>query len=118
MKLKQEDTIQINVVNWFRFNYPDYEKDLIHIANQRTCSVQEGKILKRMGVTRGVSDLFLSVPNCEFHGLWLELKCENGKLSAEQEEFLELKRKRGYDAQVAHSKEKAITILENYMKNI
>lgn len=118
MKLKPEDILQINVVNWFKFNYPEYADDLIHIANQRTCSVQEGRILKRMGVTRGVSDLFLSVPNNDYHGLWLELKTDKGVVSREQKEFINRKRMRGYCAMVAYSEEESQEILEIYIKNI
>ena len=118
MKLKAEDVLQINIVNWFRYNYPDYAFDLIHIANQRTCSVQEGRILKRMGVTRGVSDLFLSVPNDSYYGLWLELKTHQGVVSKEQKEFMDLKMKRGYLAMVVRSEEEAKEILENYLKTV
>ena len=57
-----ETAIHINIVTWFGYNYPKYADDLIHIANERKTSWNQGKILKKMGVKRGVPDLFLAIP--------------------------------------------------------
>ena len=58
MTLGKEQIDHINIVNWFNYQFPELSEDLHHFANERTCSVQQGRILKRMGVKRGVSDFF------------------------------------------------------------
>ena len=89
--MQPEKVEHINVVNWFAFHFPDLEEDFHHFANERRCSVQEGRMLKRMGVKKGVADFFLALPQEEFHGLWIELKAGKGRLSKEQEQFLNRK---------------------------
>lgn len=116
--MQNEDAVQINVINWFKYNYPDFADDVIHIANQRTCSMQQGRLLKRLGVKKGASDLFFAIKNTEFAGLWLELKTKQGKLSKEQQEFLERKRMRGYCAMVAYGEDEAKEIIQTYLAKI
>ena len=113
-----ETAIQINVVTWFKYNFPEYGDDLIHIANERKTSYNQGKILKKMGVKRGIPDLFLSVPNSYAHGLWLELKAGKGRLSKEQQEFLTRKRLQGYEARVAYSVQEAKDFISCYMNGV
>lgn len=115
-----EQIDHINLVNWFRYTYPELADDLIHIANERSCSPQHGRLLKRLGVKKGVSDLFLSYPINNYHGLWVELKVGKGKLSPEQIEFLERKAQRGYQAIAVWgfdaAKEYILTYLKDYNK--
>lgn len=58
MPLKPEQIEHINIVEWFNYQFPKLEPDFHHFANERKCSIQQGAILKRMGVKRGVSDFF------------------------------------------------------------
>jgi len=119
--LQPEQIEHINVLNWFTHNYPDLADDFHHFANERRCSVQQGRLLKRMGVKKGVSDFFLAVALGGFHGMWLELKTGKGKLTSEQFDFLERKRDRGYCARVAHgsdeAKEAILFYLDNHVSN-
>ena len=117
MSLKPEQILQINLINWFRFKFPDLADDLHHFANERKCSFDEGRKLKRMGVTKGVSDLFLALPLNGFHGLWIELKTEKGKLKHEQMEFIERKNQRGYVAIAVWGLETAQKIIIDYLRD-
>jgi hypothetical protein len=121
MRLNPEQIEHINVVNWFSFNYPDLADDLHHFANERKCSPQQGRLLKRMGVKKGVSDFFLALSCGGFYGLWIELKTFKGRLSEEQLDFLERKRQRGYCARVAYgadeAKEAILSYLDNHVTN-
>ena len=118
MSLKPEQIEQINLINWFNHQYPQYSDDLHHFANERRCSVQEGITLKRMGVKRGVADLFLAVPLNGKSGLWIELKIGKNKLTKDQKEFLSRKRLRGYDAMCVYGKESAKEIIKSYLEFI
>ena len=114
--MQPEKVEHINVVNWFAFHFPELEDDFHHFANERRCSVQEGRMLKRMGVKKGVADFFLALPMDEFAGLWIELKAGKGRLSKEQEDFLNRKTERGYFAVVCWGAEAAREIILCYLK--
>lgn len=121
MSLQPEQIAHINVVNWFNYNYPDLTDDLHHFANERKCSIQQGKTLKRMGVKKGVADFFLAIPLSGYAGFWLELKIGKNKVTPEQEEFLKRKTERGYLCSACWGSEAAqeliYTYLINYTKN-
>ena len=103
-------------MNWVSYNLPDVFEDTHHFANQRSCSIQEGRKLKRMGVKRGVSDIFVAIPKNGKSGLWLELKVGSGKPSKEQIDFLARKQERGYVCRVAWGYSDAIDILLDYLE--
>lgn len=98
MSLKPEQIDHINVVNWFHYQFPDLADDFHHFANERKCSVQQGRTLKRMGVKKGVFDFFLALPRNGHAGLWVELKTGGNKPTKEQIDFASRKISRGYQA--------------------
>ncbi|MGN0989552.1 MAG: hypothetical protein ACI4N6_04505, partial [Eubacteriales bacterium] len=84
-----EDEEQAYIVSWAKINesrYPEL-KLLYHIPNEGKRSGREGARMKRLGLRRGVSDLCLPVARCGFHGLYIELKAQDGRATAEQNEF-------------------------------
>jgi hypothetical protein len=113
MKLGEETTTQIIVMDWIRFKGLD--PITMHIANERKSSIQAGALLKRMGVKSGVSDLFIARASREYHGLWLELKSEKGKVSANQSKFMADMVREGYATKVAYSADEAIFIISDYL---
>ncbi len=88
---------------------------LFHIPNGGARDAVEGRHLKAAGVKAGVPDLFLPCPRGEYAGLWIELKADNGRLSAEQSWWLEKLAAEGYSASVAHGWEAAIRTIEWYL---
>jgi hypothetical protein len=116
--MKHDELIEhINTVNWFKHHYPELDLDFHHFANERKCSVQTGRILKRMGVKRGVADFFLAFPQNGKAGLWIELKVGTNKPSKEQKEFLARKLQRGYECACVWGSEAAQEIIKIYLKN-
>lgn len=113
--MQPEQAEHINVVNWFNYQFPDLQDDFHHFANERRCSIQQGRLLKRMGVKRGVSDFFLAIPLNNKSGLWLELKVGKNKPTKEQVEFLERKLARGYEAIVAWGFDEAKDRITSYL---
>ena len=115
--MKPEQVMQINLVNWFGWAYPDYKEDLHHFANERKCSYNEGRTLKRMSVQAGVLDLFLALPRQNWGGLWLELKITPNELTKEQKEFMKRKQKNGYVCAAVWDKwEEGKDIIIEYLK--
>ena len=117
-KTKSETTEQINLMEWIR-REAEHDKRLkwvFHPENERKCSVSEGERRKLMGVTSGVSDLVIPYPCGAHHGLYIELKYDKGRVSAEQEEFLSEMMTRGYYGCVCYSKEAAQEVIQEYLK--
>ncbi len=115
--LRPEEIIHINVVNWFNETYPELQKDLHHFANERKCSIQQGRLLKRMGVKKGVADFFLAIPIDGYAGFWLELKSGKNKVTPEQEAFLRRKTDRGYQCATCWGFEAARELILTYLRN-
>jgi hypothetical protein len=115
MSLQPEQIVHINIVNWFNHEFPELSDDFHHFANERTCSVQQGRILKRMGVKRGVSDFFLALPQHGKSGLWIELKVGKNNPTKEQKEFLARKESRGYEALCVWGASEAKDIILDYL---
>lgn len=71
-------------------------ESFFHIKNEGKTSQRQGKLNKRMGVTAGVSDIFLSRSNDQYKGLWIELKTPGNKPTKEQLKFISDRIAEGY----------------------
>lgn len=87
----------------------------IHIRNEGMDHVAARRAFKRLGVKRGVPDLFLPVPRGGRHGLWLELKSPTGRLSPEQKMWRDALIAQGYAWEVAWTFDAAVTITLGYI---
>lgn len=112
--MRPEDIEQIKVFDWIR-QHPEIAPDCFHIANERKTSVVEGMKLKRMGVQKGVADICVAIPARGYHGLYIELKTESGRLGKEQKAFLDRKRERGYIAMCCRGHQEAIDAIRHYL---
>lgn len=111
-----EDAEHEAFVRWFELCYPQIE--LIHVANgelrdsNRQRALMRGAKLKRMGVKKGVWDLFM--PDVF---LWVEMKRQKGgSLSSEQKIFREKREKAGYKCLVAKGWQDGKEQVEQYLK--
>jgi hypothetical protein len=71
--------------------------------------------MKREGVKRGVPDLCLPVARSGKHGLYIEFKAGDGKLSAHQKRWRDLLIAQGYGVEVVYSFEQAKDLLVAYL---
>jgi VRR-NUC domain len=77
----------------------------------------EGAKFKRMGVKSGIPDLFIPKPTLQYHGLFIEMKRKNGgKLTPEQQWWLEFLNRQNYLAVSCNGWEKAQYIIETYFR--
>lgn len=72
--------------------------------------------LKAEGVRAGVPDLCLPVARGQYHGLFIELKAERGRVTPLQYEWAEALTDQGYLALVCHGWERAKTAIEKYLE--
>ena len=64
---------------------------------------------------KGVPDLCLPVPRGEYHGLYIELKKEDGKASPEQLWWGEKLLEQGYFWEVCHGWTSAVRVIQWYL---
>ena len=68
-----------------------------------------------MGVKSGIPDLCLPVARAGFHGLYIEMKSEKGRVSENQKFWIENLTVQGFQTAVCHSWLEAVQVLENYL---
>lgn len=109
---------QERVIQWAAYMESKYPclKWLFHIANGGKRNYLEAVKFKRQGVKAGVSDLFLPYYNGVYHGLFIEMKAENGKVSKKQQEFIDDMNDSLYKAVVCYSADSAIDTIEDYLR--
>lgn len=72
--------------------------------------------LKRQGLKPGVPDVCLPVPRAGFHGLYVEMKAEGGRVQEEQGEWIAALRTHGYIAEVCVGWKPAAELLTRYLR--
>lgn len=114
-KRHTESNEQIAAMDWLRAQHPKIAEHTLHIGNERKATYYAGYIMKRMGVLKGASDLFMAWPNGGFHGLFIEVKSKIGKPSAEQKAFLQRMKEVGYKAEICYGAEEVINTMKEYL---
>jgi len=104
---------QIQFIKYLRWNkIPHYA-----VPNGGSRNPAEAKNLKAEGVSAGVPDVCIPVPNKKYHGLYIEMKRQKGgKVSEKQKEWIEKLNKLGYLAVVCRGYDEAREVVEEYMK--
>lgn len=109
---REEESLQITFVDWFKMNYPD--REIIHIPNGGSRNIIEAAKLKRMGTRKGALDLFFPEPMGSIPGLWIELKAPGKKKSKEQSEFAKKMYERRYIVQTCDRFEDCVSVAKQY----
>jgi hypothetical protein len=92
------------------------ERLLFAIPNGGYRHIGTAKKLKLEGVRAGIPDYFLSIPTEYFHGLYIELKSENGKPSSSQKEMIQILSDQGYKAVLAYRWDQAQNFIVEYLR--
>ncbi len=119
-RLDKEEGHQEAIFEWASYQkarMPELEL-LHHIPNGGRRDKAEAVAFKRRGVKAGVPDLCLPVARGNFHGLYIELKTEKGRLTKTQKLWIERLTKQGYFAKVCYGWKDAIETLEYYLTQL
>ena len=110
---------QMAVIKWAELMSHKHPclKFLYHTPNGGSRNIAEAANLKRMGVKAGVPDLCLPYPNGKYHGLYIEMKTDNGRSTAAQREYIDFLTEQGYKATVCHGACEAIDTIWRYVNN-
>lgn len=109
---------QIRVITWWDknchlYNLPPFA--LFAIPNGGGRGLIDAANLKRSGVRPGIEDLFLAVPRNEKHGLFIELKADEGEASDEQVSVSGFHRGQAYRSVMCWGHVTAIEAIEHYL---
>ena len=110
----QEHLLQVNCVNWFRWQYP---KELIYaIPNGGQRNIIIAKKLKAEGVTAGIPDLFVAAACGGYNGIYIELKNgQQGIVSESQKNIIAHLQNKGYKVVVSRSFEDFVSTINAYL---
>ena len=115
-----ESAHQAQVVEWSRWAYKANPSrypmlNMLHCSlNGVKLSGTQAKIAKGQGMLSGVPDLFLPVPKNGYHGLFIEMKSEKGRVTENQHWFLTNADSVGYKTVICYSAKEAISAIEAY----
>ena len=113
-----EDNHQMAVFDWARYmegQYPELKR-MHHVPNGGYRSKAEAGRFKAMGVKPGVPDIFLPTARRGFHGLYIEMKAEDGRVSKDQKEWLTELSSDGYACFVCYNADEAIKTIMWYIR--
>ena len=110
----REQSALIEWAGYMQKRLPDLRL-IFHIPNGGYRNEVEAANLKRQGVKSGVPDLFLPVAKHGFHGLFIEMKTKNGKVTENQERWLRDLSAQGYLAVICRGADEAKKIIEDYL---
>ncbi|MGT3179190.1 VRR-NUC domain-containing protein [Yersinia enterocolitica] len=88
---------------------------LIHIPNEGKRGPKAARDAKRLGLRKGVPDLFLALPRGGYAGLWIEMKADKGVLMGVQAEWISRLTIAGYTAKVCYGFKLAQAQIQYYL---
>jgi hypothetical protein len=109
-----EDKIQTVCVKWFDFQYKKL-KPLLYCNYNNPRNAIQGAKLKKMGMRKGIPDLFLALPRGLCSGLYIEMKTSTGRLSKEQKEYAETLKSVGFHWELVRSFDEFKSVIEKYL---
>lgn len=114
-----ESQIQCAIVEWANkiklFDNFTIGTFILKNCNEGRRSLADGKRKKKEGLKKGVSDLFLAFPQAKYHGLWIEVKKHNGKMTKEQVEWFTFMNLVGYETQLVDGVDSGIQAIKDYL---
>ncbi len=117
-RVHHEDDAQIALIRQFSLEFPDLAERLIHIPNGGKRTRFERYLFIKLGVKKGVPDLFLPVPRGQFSGLFVEMKAPPPHSSAvtnDQKDWLAFLSANGFYATACRGTAPALDIIRCYL---
>jgi hypothetical protein len=108
---------QVKLFQWAKAQSSKYPQLTIMFAipNGGKRNIVTATKLKAEGVKSGVPDIFLAYPSLHAHGLFIEMKSPNGKVSTNQREWIGALSASGYMCSVCYSFDEAKKVICEYL---
>ncbi len=113
--MDSEHIEQAQLVNWLETNHPEILFFAIPNGASLAGRGRQMNRLKAEGLLPGTADLEICEPRGRWHGCFVEMKTEKGKLSPNQSWFLAEAEKRHYYTICAHGFEQARELVGEYL---
>lgn len=114
-RLHDESDLQINCVETFRLIYPKYKWLLFSVPNEGIRDTRTAARLVRQGLSKGVLDIFICLPNKTYHGIFIDFKSSKGRLSEYQILFIKAVQNQ-YKCVIVRSVEQFLNEIKDYLK--
>jgi hypothetical protein len=116
-KVGTEHAHQVAVFAWAALNFEKYPelRMMFAIPNGGLRDKITAANLKAEGVRPHVPDIFLPVPRCNYHGLFVEMKKVKGQIDPGQLEFIEKLHSLGYGASICVGFDAAVETILSYL---
>lgn len=109
---KEEHHLQVQMVKYL--DLCGYE--FFAIPNGGLRNIKVAASLKAEGMKAGVADLFICMPNANYHGLFIEVKVGRNNQQPNQKKFEAMVKSYGYQYKVIKSIDALIEYLDEYKK--
>jgi hypothetical protein len=111
--MQKEHEQQCAYFRWARYAYP--KKIIFANPNAGLRTPRQGKWMKDEGLLAGIPDIMVASAKGEFHGLFIEMKTENGRMSDSQTEIKARLESEGYRVEVCRGWVEAKQLTETYL---
>jgi len=116
----EHSRIQKACVKWYRYQYSDKKNLLFSITNGIPISDKNirTKIYNRLiaeGLQPGVPDLFLSVGNSLYNGLYIEIKSKTDRLRKVQADMIRELESENYKCIIVRSLDEFMEVIKEYL---
>ena len=116
----EHSRIQKACVKWFKYQYSDKKNLLFSITNGIPISDKNirTKIYNRLiaeGLQPGVPDLFLSVGNSIYNGLYIEIKSKTDRLRKVQADMIRELESENYKCIIVRSLDEFMEVIKEYL---
>lgn len=112
---REEDTTQIQAVDWFRKQYP--QRIICAIPNgYGKVKIWVAVIWKKLGLLSGMPDLLIPEPSGIYHGCFAETKSKKGVVSLAQKRIHEELESRGFYVFTYRTLEEFMYEVKEYLK--
>ena len=117
----EHSRIQKACVKWYRYQYSDKKNLLFSITNGIPVADKNTriKIYNRLideGLQPGVPDLFLSIGNSIYNGLYIEIKSKTDRLRKVQADMIRELESENYKCIIVRSLDEFIEQINEYMR--
>jgi uncharacterized protein (UPF0335 family) len=113
-KLKPEMGLQCALMSWLDAKHPSIRELTFASTGGVRTHIRQAALMKSAGYKKGTPDIFIAIPQADYHGLFIELKTEKGQASKEQKEVCRELSKQGYDARICKGWSVTIKTIESY----
>ena len=117
----EHSRLQAACIKYFRYQFSEYKDLLFSIPNGIPLSNQNVRTkiynkLKEEGLQPGVPDLFLSVGNSIYNGMFIEIKTKTDRLRKKQVDMIRALEQQNYKCVVVRSVDEFIEIIDEYLR--